>query len=659
MDIKKKRLAAAGLTICIVLGLMIIGGALIFKDVPQYATFTENRNEEQFIYNIWSGYQIDQEFTGNHDFEFITLWFSDHELSMQGKTQFIITQTEDGQVVCNVEMNNNEIHYWAPVKLYIEGGGKEKQRYHVTIISVDTGETTALGIYGYIPDDEEESTCVVNGEVSEYAVGIGTHAVTRSYQIQFIFVLIMLAVMFAACIWCLEKSVKPEILFLSIAIPMGLIFLSFLNVNIVHDGWTHLTNVYKYSNIITGMGGQDENGIVYLTEGEIELFDDMDNFYVLLEKMGERESKSAEKVPFLIPRYTSADSILEYLPHVIGISIGRILRLSPMMSVMLSKMMGFLFYILLCTLAIKTSPILKRGFAVAAVLPMNLYQATGITYDAVITPVAFLITALILKARQQQLSRKEWIGVFILSAIMGSSKGGIYIPILLLLAFVPSAHMGGIKKKIRNCFVSWLIAGGSLLLTYRNVFHDFFFSYEETKVVQDIVTGEETIIVPMYNIGYVFTNPFGFLKLLIKTLFERLDYYIGSMIGNRMAWTDYETYWFIIIGFIVMLALAIAWEESENGLMPSLRERAAAGGLLLCELVGFHALMLVETKVGAAIISGVQGRYLLPFIPLVMFCLYSKSRVRSERAGNRDWCILAVLQILYVIDFITIVYGAK
>jgi len=641
------------------IGTVLVGGMLLYNDVPQYATFVENRNEEQFIHDIWSGYRIEQSFTSNHDFEFITLEFSDHDMSIPGKTQFIIIKEENGQVVCDVVLNNNEIHYSKPVKLYVEEEGKENQKYQVTILSVGTGETVALGLFGYIPDDQKQDTCVINGQKSEYAVGIGTHKSTSSYQIHFVFVLVVLSTMLVACILCLQYQAKPEIAFLCIAIPIGLIFLSFLNVNIVHDGSTHLTNAYKYSNMIMGQSEKDEYGVVYLTEGEIDLRKETDNFYLLLEKMSLSEGGDSERLPYIEERATSADSILAYLPHVAGLTVGRLLRVSPMVSLMLAKLAGMFFYIVLCVLAIKTTPVLKRGFAVAAVLPMNLYQAAGITYDAVITPVAYLVTALILKGKQQQLSRKEWIFLFGLSAFLGCSKGGIYIPILLLLMLMPSVNVGGSKKKIRNCFISWLIAGSSLILTYRRSFHDLFFVYEDVETVQNVVTGTETTIIPTYSLGYLFTNPFEFMKLLIRTLIERSDSYVGSMIGDRMAWSDYTTNWLIIAGFIVMLALAVSWEESDGTVIARLWERTVIGGIICCEIIGIHAIMLVETKVGSVIISGVQGRYFLPFVPLILFCAFSKSRSRTKNVSNWDWCILAVLLMLYIFDFFTIIYGIK
>lgn len=651
------------IVICFVGIFMAAGIKLLFAGVPEYATFVENRDEVQFIHDIWSGYEISQQFVSNHDFEFVTLAFSDHDVSIQGKTQFVIRQKDDGKIVSSVEMDNQDIHFLQPVKLYLEEGGKKDQEYVITILSADTNENAALGLYGYIPDDTEQNTCVVNGEISEYAVGIGTHTTTRSFRIHFFIVMILLVIMLSTCFYMAEHLAAPEVMFLCIAVPMGLIFLSFLNVNIVHDGDTHLTNAYKYSNILMLKSEQDEYGVVYLTEDEAELRMETDNFYVLLEKMRQKESDFMNRVPYYESRATSADSILEYFPQVIGLTLGRILRLSPMISLMLAKIAGLFFYIVLCFMAIRMTPILKKGFAVAALLPMNLYQASGITYDAVITPVAYLSIAIIFKGRQQKLSRKEIIIFFILSIILGSCKGGIYIPILLLMIFALGNSKIEKRKKMKVCLTSWGLSAGALMLTYCKNFSDFFYTYESTgateQVVQEATETVENVNASVYSLGYLFTNPYQFTKLFITTMIERIDYYIGSLIGNRMAWTDYTTNWIIIAGFIVVLVLIIAWDESEGAREPNSIERLITGGLLFCELVGIHAIMLVETKIGDAIISGVQGRYFLAFIPIIMFMLTGSSRKQTSKAGNYVLCMLSILQMIYIFDFITIVYNIR
>lgn len=656
-----KRIIALSSLAAAVIVLMLAGAVLIYQELPKYGTFSPNRNEEQFIHDLWTGTIVEQEFKCIADCEFISLEFSDHDVTIGGKTHFLVKQVENGEIVSNIEIDNSEIHYLKPVKLYLDGGGLKDKSYIVTISSLEAPEDVALGLFGYVPDEGQEA-CRINGKKGEYAVGIGQHTDTACYQIHFLLVVIILITMLLVCIFFTEfKQKKPETLFLCIAIPIGIIFISFLNVNIVHDGVTHLTNVYKYSNVLTGKSGQDSLGCVYLSPDEAALRQQTDNFYVLLKSIGDKPVNSSSREPFYDARPTDNDSILEYFPGVLGVTLGRLLNFSAMGTLLIAKCFCLLFYIIICYWAIKMTPMLKGGFVVAATLPMNLYQAAGITYDAVTTPVAYLVFALVLKGRQEQLSKQEWVVLFGASIILGACKGGCYIPVLLLLMFIQSKTNGGKKAQIRYCLTSWLLAGGTLLITYYSGFHNFFFEYEsEISVQMPQTTGAASevtqLIVPKYSLGYLFTNPVDFIKMFIRTMFNRTEYYLGSMIGNRMAWTDREASWTIIVLFIILLVLAVIWEEEENVKNIKTFEKIITGMLVLCELVGFHAIMLVETERNAVTIFGVQGRYFLPLIPIVMFTFFTKERKKTRTAGKWEFNILCLAQIMYVFDLIKIIY---
>ena len=666
---KYKKIIMLGSIVCTVFLLMIAAAVLIYQELPEYGTLKENRSEEQFIHDMWSGITVEQEFVCTSDCEFISLEFSDHDGSISGKTHFLIARKNDGQIVTNVEIENGDIHYAEPVRLYLDGGGKAGQSYVLTISAIDASEDAALGLYGYVPGegDEGEPVCLINGVKSEYAVGIGEHTDTVSYKVHFFLVFGMLAFMLLLCTFFTEyKQAKPETLFLCIAVPIGIIFISFLNVNTVHDGSTHLTNVYKYSNIILGKADRDSQEYVYLSPDETELRKETDNFYVLLERINHKAGEGTDWQPYYEERPTNNESILEYFPGAFGMTLGRMLQLSAMSALLVAKLFCLAFYIAICYLAIRTTPFLKGGFATAAFLPMNLYQAAGITYDAVTTPAAYLVFALILKGRQEKLSKREWYTLFLFSMILGSCKGGTYIPILLLMIFIQSEFNGGIKNKIKACLVSWILAGGTLIYTYRSEFKNFFFQYEPDEIEQLTQAAEaageiswavkDQVLIPKLSLGYLFTNPFDFVKMFIRTIFEKADYYLGSMVGNRMAWTDAEIGWAVISVFLILLAFSIVWKEAEQVKDISVKERLTAGLLLLCEVVGFHAIMLVETRIGQITIFGVQGRYFLPLIPIGLFLLFSKSRKKTTEAANREMLVMCLAQIIYMFDFMKVIY---
>lgn len=641
---------------------IIMAAIMLWRKAPTYGTFIENKSEEQIIPDMWAGTMVEQEFTCFADWEFITLDFSDHDLHISGKVIFELRQQWDETIVSYGEINSENIRYGVPVKLYADGGGKAGKWYVLKILTPEAPKSRGLGLYGYIPKTGEP-TCQINEQASEYAVSIGMHMSTSCYRLHFLFVVMVLVIMLFLCVFfTMYKKGKPETLFLCIAVPMGIIFLSFLNVNIVHDGGTHLTNVYKYSNKLLGRSGQDSLEYVYLSQGEIKLRDETDNFYILMRMLGNKGDENTQWQPYFEQRPTLSDSILEYFPGVFGITLGRILGTSAMGSVLLAKLFCLSFYILVCYLAIRITPFLKEGFAVTALIPMNLYQAAGITYDAVATPVAYFVLAIIFKGRESKIEKREWIFLLFSSIILGSCKGGIYIPILLLLVLIQAGVNGGKKFKIGACLMSWLLAAGTLLLQYKTEIITFFCKLEIpnytllASAAEDDMSWMTGSQIARFSLQYLLINPFGFINMVIKTIIEKADYYLGSMIGNRMAWTDEETSWAIISIFLILLVLSTAWNTKEQFRKIKPGERVLSGFLLIGELIGLHAIMLVETPVNQKIIFGVQGRYFLPLIPILMFALYSKSRMKTDVETGREFIVLSIAEIMYIFSFIMIVY---
>ena len=156
-----------------------------------------------------------------------------------------------------------------------------------------------------------------------------------------------------------------------------------------------------------------------------------------------------------------------------------------------------------------------------------------------------------------------------------------------------------------------------------------------------------------YGIGYVFSNPFSFIKMMISTLIEKADYYMGSLVGYRMAWSDITTEWIIIFLFVILVWMAAFNLEGEKVKILT-RERLAGIVIIGMEVVGFHILMLIETPIGEQIIQGVQGRYFLIFVPILLLVCNS-SQTKSTFWGKRQlYSMLTIAEAVYLFSFLKI-----
>lgn len=647
------------------------------RNIPDYATHIGHADEEQFIYYLSDSTMIEQTFESPRDFDFATLNFSDHDTTIQGKTFLSVTEVESGQLVEYQEINNAEIHYGTPVT-FLKEGGKGGISYSLTITFEGMGEQ-GLGIYGRVADKGSKAA-TINDEESSYAVGIGTHSYTGRFKglTIAVFVILMLMVVITALLVSCSK-LPEEYLFLGIAVPMGIVFLMFLSGNSVHDGTTHLAKVYHYSNMLLGQAEEDSNNYVYLRLDEAENFSGLfvnlyrenemaEQFWDISESFWKRgeENGLVRSTEF---RGTNASSIFEYLPGVLGMTLGRLLGGSVSLNILLAKICFLAFYVMMAFWAIKISPYFKAAIAFVALLPMGMYQAAGITYDSVVIATGLVILAYFFRARAFPLKRYEICILLGLSAVLGCLKGGFYLPLLLIFLAVPSERQGG-KKKKWALFLGCIIAGGaSMLICFSYAYWSMLtrvlgigmsevateaVNIAETTSVVETVPGTETI---SYGIAYFFKEPIGFLQLFIRTAIQRAEFYLGGALGYRMAWTDRTVNWIVLLMFCLLLGGATSRVEGQTEPAVSLKERGLVAGIVFLEFLGFHILMLLETPINDPVINGVQGRYFIVLIPLLLFMVYQRKKEYSYFGIRRMFFFYAIAECFYMYDFMKIFLG--
>lgn len=621
--------------------------------VPTYATYAGHEGEEQFIYYLTDDDVIEQEFASSRNFDMVTLHLSDHDKVISGKTSVSVIEKDTNKPVYNEEISNSDIIYGRLLELKFDGNAGTS---YVLKLTFEGMGNEGLGIFGFP---------IQNGGQENYEVAVGIHIHTNLFQTQvvrvlfFIFILLVINVILVT-----QTKLTEEYLFLGIVIPVGIAFLSFLSVNAVHDGGTHLAKVYHYSNVLMGRADSDTNSQVLLREDEAQAYNEiyeenhrenpvMETYFDTVERFWE---KTEEQDYILSHEYraTIASSIFEYFPGTLGMTLGRILGRSVRFNIFLAKLFCFMFYVVIVFWAIKISPYFKSVIAFAALLPMSLYQATGITYDSVVMAISLLILALFFRARTERLSSGEIIILFVASATLGCCKGGFYLVILLAFLTISKEQFGGLKNKCKLCVGSLLAGGIGMLVTFAQAFFSSFRYIQagalETDEIATLVPGTENAA---YGIKYVFTNSIGFLKILVVTLTHKTEQYIGTLIGNRMKWTDTLVSWHIILAFIILLILAGSRTEKIQ-VNVNVKERILLALCLGIEIIGFHLLMLIETPVWSQVIEGVQGRYFLPWVPIIILIIYNGKRKYELQGMRRMFFYYAIAESAYLYSFLKI-----
>ncbi len=136
-----------------------------------------------------------------------------------------------------------------------------------------------------------------------------------------------------------------------------------------------------------------------------------------------------------------------YMPHIVGIEIGRIFNTSTLMRLYLARVCGLCAYVFLVTIAIRRTPWHPWIFATCGLLPAVLGQAATVNADAMTIALSYFVTATALRmaASSETASRRKLLEIGIAGIFMGLGKPP-YMACIALFAIPVWRHRGQLLK---------------------------------------------------------------------------------------------------------------------------------------------------------------------------------------------------------------------
>lgn len=641
-----------------ILSIFIMTKFYLSNQILQYTSHISNQDEEQFIHDFTSGMEIEQKFVCYSDFDFITLSFSDHDQVIQGKVGIQISDATTNEILMSEEREASSIHYSKPVEISFDsfGGGKADILYEITLSSFET-EDVGLGVFGYKSEGE---TASIDGRSSEYVLSIGMHSYTNIYKNLTKWVLgIGIFTVVCTIIATFAFGLREEHMFLILSLPFVLCMLLMGPGNEVYDQGRHYHTVYHYSNILLGCGTEDTMSEIQMRECDI-----VDKN--VEEKIGEARNGQAQKLAYYVDRmYESVDDtttievdvssspvvndgkVIQYAPGVLGMTLARLLGLNHFWMLIVTKIAIIGFYLCVCYYAIVKIPILKMMLVLVSALPMNLYQAAGISYDSFTYAVGILVFAFIIKLWHEGFEKADWIKLAIAVAVLGNCKGGVYLTLILLMCFIPREKYE--SRKWIKIGLMLIIAGISMLFGFMSTIISWFIIAPQGDNVSGVINSGGAVAEKL-SIMYVLSEPINFVKMFLQTMIENGDIYLGQLLGYRTAWASDTIPIIVVLPFLVLLILSVIGEEKDRfGI--NVIGRIGIGGILLIELIGMQAIFLSETPVYSDVIIGFQGRYFILFIPCILLLFRNEGLVFKEKKEYLYPCF-SIAQLVYLFFFL-------
>jgi uncharacterized membrane protein len=451
-------------------------------------------------------------------------------------------------------------------------------------------------------------------------------------------------------------TVKPEKLFLLIALSFGVPFLVINPPLAAHDEASHFYRAYKISEgelLAQKTSSGRVGGIVpahiviavksatydipYSRESQIRLLLKQPGGFAELYPLTEEKKKRRKEVILSLlrqPARSSVDDIkpfaffwgsastspVPYIPQAVGISLGRALVLSPVLLMYIGRLANLLCWVLLVYWAIRRTPVLKWGFLVLALTPSVLYASSSLSPDAFTIGTAFLLTAVLLShaySGQEALKGKDMFLIFFLSVAIGLSKSYFFLALLCLV--LPARLFS--SKKTRLLFLLLVATGvGASFAGWTYLVKDF----------APPLAADQTAV--------MLSDPLSYVRVILNTLTTYARTYARSFFGHLGMHEVFIPSSLMLAHAIMLLLVSLA--DRPGSISIRLKHKVLFLGIFLLSAgFIFTALYLYWTPAGNPLVLGVQGRYFLPTAPLLLLLLANR---KIALPGGTVWLNAAV-----------------
>jgi len=323
-----------------------------------------------------------------------------------------------------------------------------------------------------------------------------------------------------------------------------------------------------------------------------------------------------------------------YIPSAIAIKVSKLFNTSILFSLLLARLFNFIIFIILLYYAIESTSMFKKSLLITALLPITIQQAAAVNQDSITNTIALTLIALIISkifAKDKSLDVKKFIIITMLGICLAYCKL-VYFPLLLLLLLIPKDKFKNNKLKYK--IIIPIITLG-FLLSIKNIININ---------MSGSSSGE------FYTIGMMIGQPINTIMIFIRTFLSRgiLDFLTGLVngFGYFTKWSKIELLTFTIqIIYFLMYITANNKEAQKNINKKTIRISCFLIAGLIMGFI-YCSLLTGWTKPNATVIDGLQSRYFIPIIPLLLILISNNIIKINIKNENLIYVILFIISTL-------------
>lgn len=312
-----------------------------------------------------------------------------------------------------------------------------------------------------------------------------------------------------------------------------------------------------------------------------------------------------------------------HMPQAFGIIVARVLGGNLVVQCYFARLMNFAVAVFLVYQAIKLVPFKKHVILFISMLPIVLNEFASMASDALAIAISifFICYTLYLKYNKEKIMRKDVVILTISSIVVALCKI-VYIPLVFLLFILPKEKFDTAKKKniITTAIVAVSIILNLIWLVYCSRFLIMF--------NPGVNSGEQ--------VKYVLSHPFRYILILFRTLNTYGQMFIVHLCGEGLGHFNVQTSVLYVFPCIVIASMLFFINEDKEKVEIDKATKCVAFIIFLMIVALIYTSLYVQwTKLGYSIIEGIQARYFIPILPLVLLVVNNNKIVFSENLSKR------------------------
>jgi len=412
----------------------------------------------------------------------------------------------------------------------------------------------------------------------------------------------------------LIKKMSLEKIFVLIIIPIGLAFTFLQLPKLKPDEPYHF---YRAYDIVNGNVYPKKNSETNISEIEVPVGYINQVSTLTYQNIHKNAFKKIDYAETDIVYSTAAGySLVTYLPSALALAICKIFSFSGVIAMYMARLFNLIITIIIGYFTIKKVPIGKAIFFVLMLNPMFLHQATAINTDALVNVLSFAFIAYILylKFNAKQVKIRTLLLLFAMLIVITLGKL-VYFPLVLLLLMIPKEKI--VNKKNIVCIVTLIIINIILILLSQMV------HYELPDIYMSSTMGAKEVVIEIVK------NPLKYLKILGNTIEQMGFEYITTFAGRYQDWYETESKSPAVIIYLIIMVLCVIYDKNKSDEKYEISKKDKwiffIAVFIIINLIFFAFYMSYDLSREKFII-GIQGRYFIPVVPMILMGYYPKNK---------------------------------